>query len=175
MAAAYSMIKVKLLALEGFITDITERKLAEDKLMLYREIVTHSNDAIVITSPEGLYLEQNAANKTLIGFSDEELEGKTPAIVVGEEPFSALKAKLEEDGIFTGEMFVSAKDGTKVDIDVSAFTVNDETGKIANLVGIVRDITERDVKKSRSRWKGLSPSRCSPEALPTTLIIFSPL
>ncbi|MBE9532355.1 MAG: PAS domain S-box protein, partial [Proteobacteria bacterium] len=133
----------ELVALEGFASDITERKLAEDKLMLYREVITHSNDAIVITDADGIYLEQNAANKAHIGFSDEDLLGKTPGYVVGEEGFAALKAKLEKDGKYVGEMLVTAKDGTKVDVDVSAFTVKDETGKIANLVGIVRDITER--------------------------------
>lgn len=133
----------ELVALEGFITDITERKLAEDKLMLYREVITHSNDAIVITSADGIYLEQNAANKALVGYSDEELSGKSPGHVVGDESFAALKAKLEKDGKYFGEMLITAKDGSKIDIEVSAFTVKDETGNIANLVGIIRDITER--------------------------------
>jgi PAS domain S-box-containing protein len=129
--------------LEGFASDITERKLAEDKFALYKEVITHSTDAIVITSPEGIYLEQNTANKALIGYSDEELQDKTPSYVVGEEAFGALKARLEKDDKYRGEMLVTAKDGTKVDVEVSAFTVRDATGNIANLVGIVRDITER--------------------------------
>ena len=130
-------------AIEGFITDITERKLAEDKLTLYKEVITHSTDAIVITSPEGLYVEQNTANKALVGYSDEDLQGKTPAFMVGEEAFDALKAKLDKEGMYRGEMLLTVKDGTKVDIEISAFTVKDDTGKIANLVGIIRDITER--------------------------------
>ncbi len=47
---------------------------------LYREIFAHSNEPIVIIDPQGHYLEQNRAHRDLLGYSDEELKGQTPAI-----------------------------------------------------------------------------------------------
>ena len=34
---------------------------------LYREIFTHSNEPIAIISPDGHYIEQNAAHRNLLG------------------------------------------------------------------------------------------------------------
>ncbi|MEE9543788.1 MAG: PAS domain S-box protein, partial [Thermodesulfobacteriota bacterium] len=133
----------ELIALEGFASDITERKLAEDKLMLYKEVIIHSNDAIVIRTPNGVFLEQNTASKALMGYSDEELEGTTPALMIGEETFEVVKAKLKKFGTSLGDEVITRKDGTKVDVEVSAFTVKDDTGEPAQIVGIIRDITER--------------------------------
>jgi PAS domain S-box-containing protein len=47
---------------------------------LYREIFVHSNEPIAINDPEGYYVEQNSAHRELLGYDDDELEGKTPAI-----------------------------------------------------------------------------------------------
>src|SRR5882724_9317886 len=71
---------------------------------LYREIFTHSSDAIAIIDPEGHYLEQNAAHRSLMGYTDEELQGKTPAIHLGEEMFSQIARALSEKGEYRGEI-----------------------------------------------------------------------
>ncbi len=133
----------ELVAIEGFISDITERKLAEDKLMLYKEVITHSNDAIVIRTPDGIFLEQNAASKAFMGYSDEELEGTTAELTLGKDTFEAVKAKIDKDGYYLGEAVVTCKDKREVDVEVSAFIVKDDTGEPARIVCITRDITER--------------------------------
>ena len=50
---------------------------------LYREIFAHSKEAIAIIDPDGYYLQQNGAHFTLLGYADDDLEGKTPAILLG--------------------------------------------------------------------------------------------
>lgn len=134
-------------AIEGFITDITERKLAEDKLMLYKEVITHSNDAIMIRTSDGLFLEQNTASKAFFGYSDEELEGTTPALIMGDEAFEAFMTTVKKHGAYMGEVVITRKDGSKVDVEISCFTVKDETGEPAQTVGIIRDITERKLRE----------------------------
>ena len=130
-------------ALEGIITDITERKLAEDKLMLYKEVITHSNDAIIIRTPDYIFLEQNTASKALFGYSDEELNNTTPALMIGDEAFDAFVAKMKKDATSVNEVVITRKDGSLMDVEVSAFIVKDDTGEPAQIVGIFRDITER--------------------------------
>src|SRR5687767_6192562 len=67
----------------GFVT--SSARPVELDASLYREVFTHSKEAIAIISPEGYYLEQNGAHYNLLGYTDDELEGQTPAIHMGEE------------------------------------------------------------------------------------------
>jgi PAS domain S-box-containing protein len=110
---------------------------------LYREIFVHSNEPIAILDPEGRYLEQNLAHQELLGYSDEELEGQTPAIHLGVEVFQAIAADLATKGKYRGEIVSRRKDGELRDIELSAFATRDEAGQPICYVGIKRDVTER--------------------------------
>jgi len=69
---------------------------------LYRQAFLHSNEAIAILDPDGFYIEQNRAHRNLLGFSDDELEGMTPAIHMGEQMFCEVAAALRERGEYRG-------------------------------------------------------------------------
>ncbi|WHZ22348.1 MAG: Response regulator receiver protein [Nitrospira sp.] len=121
-----------------------ERKHAEKNLSLYREIIAKSNDAIAIIDPEGRYLEQNAAHRKLLGFSDGDLRGKTPAIHLGDDIFQVIAQNLAAQGTYVGEVSSRTATGTSLDIHLSAFAVRNEAGDPICYVGIKRDITERE-------------------------------
>ncbi len=110
---------------------------------LYKEIFTHSNDAIAILSPAGDYLEQNAAHRNLLGYEDEELYGETPAIHMGEEAFSMIARELMEKGEYRGEITSRTKNGEARQIELSAFAMRNARGEPICYVGIKRDITAR--------------------------------
>lgn len=112
-------------------------------LDLYRGIFIHSNEAIAIISPEGVYLEQNKAHASLLGYADEELEGLTPAVHMGQEMFNAVARELAEKGEFQGEVTGRTKSGDSLRIELSAYAMRDHTGKTLCYVGIKRDITEQ--------------------------------
>jgi PAS domain S-box-containing protein len=140
--------------ISGMIMDITERKQAEEALKLYREIFYHSNDGIGIINPEGFYLEQNPAHIKLIGYSAEELKGKTPAIHLGNETFLKIIEEQTKKGVYRGEIISHGKLGEKKDIDLSAFTITNKNGEVICYVGIKRDITER--KRVQEQLQNLS-------------------
>lgn len=112
-------------------------------LELYREIFAHSNEAIAILDSRGQYVEQNLAHADLLGYSDEELRGKTPAVHMGEELFSQIADQLQKEGEFRGEITSTSKSGQVLHIQLSAFPLKDDSGKTIGYVGIKRDITER--------------------------------
>ncbi len=125
------------------------------KQALYKKIVENSNDAIAIIDPQGRYLEQNAAHRLLIGYSDKELEGKTPAIHFGEEAFARVVSALAETGEFRGEITSVTKSGDRRDIELAAFALRDESGEVVCYVGIKRDVTprkkvERELRESEA-------------------------
>ncbi|MDC4223796.1 MAG: MEDS domain-containing protein [Candidatus Manganitrophus sp.] len=84
--------------------EIAEHRRADERLDLYRRIVASANDAIGIIDPNGFYLEQNKSHQDLIGYSDEALQGKTPAIHLGEEGFGRVSEELTKKGTYRGSM-----------------------------------------------------------------------
>jgi PAS domain S-box-containing protein len=127
----------------GLCCDITERKRTEQKLTLYKEIFDNSIDGIAVIDPQGYYLEQNSAHRSIVGYTDEELRDKTPAIHLGEEVFSNLTQELATSGMYRGEVISHTKNGASIPLELSAFAVRNDLGEPIYYVGIKRDITER--------------------------------
>jgi len=117
-----------------------ERRLA-DVLALYRAVFLNSTEAVAIVDRNGRYLEQNPAHRALLGYTDEELTGRSPAIHLGDEVFSAIVADLQQLGVSRREVTSRAKDGVERIIDLSAFVVRDRAGAPVCYVGIKRDVT----------------------------------
>lgn len=110
---------------------------------LYQAIFSHSREAIAIIDPQGFYLKQNSAHAQLLGYSDAELKGKTPAIHMGEAVFNQLARELMEKGEYRGEVVSQTKAGETRYIELSAFAMRNTAGDPVCYVGIKRDITER--------------------------------
>ena len=110
---------------------------------LYREIFAHSKEAIAIIDPDGYYLQQNGAHFTLLGYADNDLEGKTPAIYLGEETFQNIMRELVRKGDYAGETICRTKSGEERTIEVSVFTMRSGLGEPQCYVSIKRDITAR--------------------------------
>jgi PAS domain S-box-containing protein len=122
--------------------DITDRKRAEERLKLYREIFLNSNDAIVIIDADGFFIEQNCAHQSLLEYTDAELEAETPRLIAGER-FSEIAKSLAKKGTFRGETTNFTKNGTRLAIDLAAYSVINDGGDVICHVCVKRDITER--------------------------------
>jgi PAS domain S-box-containing protein len=116
---------------------------------LYREIFAHSKEAIAIVDPDGFYLQQNGAHFTLLGYADDDLRGKTPAIYLGEETFREIFRKLLRTSDYFGEHVCLTKSGEERAIELSIFTMRSGLGEAQCYVSIKRDITAR--KKTEER------------------------
>ncbi len=123
------------------IKDIALEPQIKEKLKLYKEIIANANDGIAIVDPQGYYIEQNAAHHLLLGYSDEELQGKKPTIHLGEAEFNRIMEALEKHGTYRGEACSENKNGMIVDLDLSAFAVRDSRGKLLCYVSSQRDIS----------------------------------
>src|SRR5215216_4274791 len=116
---------------------------------LYREIFAHSREAIAIIDPDGFYLQQNGAHFTLLGYTDDDLKGKTPAVYLGEETFQKVFKQLVETGDYSGESICRTKSGEQRNIDLSVFTMRSGLGEPLCYVSIKRDITARKRAEER--------------------------
>jgi len=117
-------------------------KLYKEKYNLIYQVFLNVKDAVAILDSEGRYIEQNKSHQELIGYSIEELKGKTPAIHLSEEEFEKILKTIEEKGSFFGEVKSKAIDGKVKNIELFAFPIKDENGKVLYYVRIKRDITK---------------------------------
>ena len=116
---------------------------------LYREIFAHSKEAIAIIDPEGFYLQQNGAHFTLLGYADDDLEGETPALYLGEKTFNTILKQLIASGEYSGEHTARTKSSEERNIDLSMFTMRSGLGEPQCYVSIMRDITVRKNTEAR--------------------------
>ena len=130
-------------AIAGHVAFAVDQMRVEAKLTLYREIFSHSSDAIAIIGTDGRYREQNLAHHELIGYGDPEIMGKTPELHLGAERFQEVAASLETDGLYRKDVISTTKSGVQLDVELSAFTVRDASGVPLCYVGIKRDISQR--------------------------------
>ncbi len=141
----------EIIALEGFVTDITEQKQAEDALKLneakYRTLVTQSPDGIFVADIEGNLLSVNAAMSEHLQYSEKELLSMSVWDFVSpeyknqhlERMSDMLKGEPLDEPV---EYKVTCKDGSIGWAEVVSFPYfNDDT--IVGFQGIARDVTGR--------------------------------
>ena len=130
---------------EGTIEDITERKRAEETLLLIRNAVESASDAIGMSDPQGHHFYQNKSFTNLFEYTAEELE----AAGGGQVAFSSSDTAREVfDAImngrsWSGETEMTSKSGRRFPVFLRADAIKDDVGKIISALGTFTDITER--------------------------------
>ncbi|MDD1685876.1 PAS domain S-box protein [Methanoregula sp.] len=126
--------------LVGAIQDITGRKMAEESLHLFKDLVEHSSDAIGMSTPEGRHYYQNESFNRLFGdIGDNPPDSVYADKAIGKEVFDTIIG----GGIWQGEVKMFGKDQTILDIFLRAYTIRNQDGRVIGLVGLHTDITER--------------------------------
>jgi len=141
------------------ISDITERRQVEEALKSSEErlriLFEYAPDAIYLTDLKGTFLDGNRAAEKMCGYRKEELIRKTFLKLNLLSPEQTMKAArlLAKNalGYPTGpdEFMLNRKDGGKIPVEISTFTVKINGKKVA--LGIARDITERKRAESALR------------------------
>lgn len=127
------------------------KKLYEETRLLESTVV-NAKDAVVITTadldnggPEIVYV--NDAFSMISGYTADEVIGKTPRILQGDDTDRAelnrLKERLSKGRPFTGELKNYTKDGEPYWLDISINPIFDDDGVMTHFTAIERDITER--------------------------------
>jgi sigma-B regulation protein RsbU (phosphoserine phosphatase) len=138
---------------QGTVVDVTERKLAEEKLQeseaKFRRIVETSAQGFLMTDNDQRIIDVNDAFCRMLGFSKGEILGKKPASLATDEFRKYLESnsrRLLGQKYRTFEGTFKAKDGRGVPVLIHANTLDDEKGAKLGHVGFIADLTEQ--KKS---------------------------
>jgi len=127
------------------ITDITERKRAEEALQRQANLLEQTHDAILVWEFPRTIIFWNRGAEQLYGFSRDEALGRRAHELlhtVHPAPIPTFEAALERDGEWTGELGHTTRDGRQIVVDSRQVLMR--TGDNRKLVlETNRDITER--------------------------------
>jgi len=137
----------RLVAYDGLITDITQRKKTEDAVReseeKYRSLFESSLDAIFLEDLPGNILDCNDSACKMLGYSKEELLSLTVSDLVSPDVARGLDgviAKVAEGGLRL-ETFNKRKDGQIIPCEVSTRLIM--VGGEKRVIAFVRDLSER--------------------------------
>jgi PAS domain S-box-containing protein len=130
--------------------DITERKQAEEALRersaWINAILEASPSAIYAMDKEGIVLSWNKAAERIFGGSKEETIGRLLPYVP-EEKLEELRVNLNkilrEEPFLGVELLRRKKDGSPIDISMSAAPLYDSSGAVKGIMAIATDITQQ--------------------------------
>ena len=129
------------------VVDVTERADAQDARRQLARIVEDSGDAIFSATPEGIGTSWNAAAQRLYGYTSQEMIGHQLSVLVPADLLAEQQqqlARLNAGGTTERrETTRRRKDGSLVEVLITASPSTDSNGAVVGMSLIVQDITER--------------------------------
>lgn len=117
------------------------------QLLLFRQVVEHSNDAVfIIDALSGRFLDFNETASTWLGYPPEELRLMGPADIVVQlgsaEAWRDVVAKIHRDQGLVWERNFRRKDATTFPVEVALTAIEVEGQTV--ILNVARDISERE-------------------------------
>ena len=126
----------------NFLSDITDRKQAEEELKLYHRIFMASSDGISIVDPEGKIIEMNPAQIKYVGESRRMAIGQHVTSGLERNDAETVRQSIEKTKHFRGEIKFPGTEDSHHYVDLSVFPIFNDEGDLTCFVGMGRDITE---------------------------------
>ncbi len=137
----------------AYLRDITARKAGEEATQLLAAIVESSSDAIISKDLNGTIMSWNKGAQRLFGYTAEEAIGKPVTMLIPperheEEPQILARIRRGER-IEKYETIRRRKDGSTVNVSLTASPIKDREGNVIGASKIGHDITERVQQEAR--------------------------
>ncbi len=137
------------------VTDITERRRAEEHIRYQASLLENVSDAIVATDMQFVIRSWNKGAEALYGWTTEEAIGKSFGQVVPTSYPSndrdEVWAQFLAEGHWQGEVIQTRRDGTQVNVLAAVTFIRDSSGNPIGAVAINRDITEQKQAEEKIR------------------------
>jgi len=127
-------------------------KQAEEQLRLLHDAVASVNESVMITDSEGIIIYANQAFTDMSGYSQEEVLGRTPAILNSSQQagkfYQHYWQTIKAGKPWSGRLLDRRKDGTIFPVHMSVapiFDANDANDAITHFVAIHEDLSEYEL------------------------------
>lgn len=141
--------------LVGLTYNITERKQAEETRQLLAAIVESSDDAILGKTLDGTIVSWNKGAENLYGYTFAEINGKPLSLLIPPDyadDFPEIMDRLRRgERVQHYETVRQRKDGTRIDVSLTASVIKNASGNIIGASVIARDITRRKQAEEQLR------------------------
>lgn len=131
----------------GTCQDITETIQYEEKLALSSLIVNSSHDAILSITLDGMITSWNKGAENILGYSSEDAIGQSIYMLIPDELKEEeikINASIKDNKVIDGyETVRIKKDGTHVDISLTASPIVNEFNQVIGASKIMRDISSQ--------------------------------
>jgi PAS domain S-box-containing protein len=143
--------------------------------MKYKALFDFANDAVFIMNLKGEQITVNNKGAEMLGYTAEELSGKSFEDVIASVESQSARNKLR--GLLSGksygpyERIVRKKDGTEFPVEITATLIRNAAGEPLFIQSVVRDISEQKeieetLKESKAMYRILIET--SPDAVTVT-------
>jgi diguanylate cyclase (GGDEF)-like protein/PAS domain S-box-containing protein len=138
--------------------DVTERKLAEEKLRLSATVLEHIADGVTVLDVHGRILATNPAFTQITGYTEREALGQQSSLTRPgrhDEPlYQQMWRDLADSGFWRGERWEKRKNGEAYLEWLTVSSVRDDQDEVTHYVCVFSDITE--VKESQDKLDHLA-------------------
>jgi len=138
----------------GAVQDVTDRKVAAERLRILDAVLSSSGQATAITDALGMVTFANAAVHRLWGYPDEALMGQRLFDAWrSEQDLATLLERAQAGEVQTFEMPASRLDGSPFRLGVTAEAVRGAEGTLTQILFSFADVTERHRAQEALRLK----------------------
>jgi len=135
-------------------SDITERKLAEDKTLFHANLLSKVEQSVIATDSFGNIIYWNEASHKIYGWSEAEAIGKN-AIDLLFAPSSVKEGNDILENLKVGdsgasEILMKSKDLREFTVFISTSLIKNESGKLIGLIGVSLDITNKKLAEEKT-------------------------
>lgn len=153
--------------------EISERRKSIATTSFLASLVKSSNDAIICISPEEIITVWSDSAEQMFGYTAQEAVGQSWKLISHAQTFEDQRGTLHYlkrgQVIQNLEVVLRHKNGYPLDIEVSAFPLIDEDGKVYAITGFHRDISAR---KQHERERLITQARLQAIMDNTPAVVF---
>lgn len=136
--------------------DITEKRRAEEKLLLASKVIENTSEGMMVTDPEGVIQMVNPAFTSITQYTPKEAIGQTPRILRSDRHdqdfYRDMWRVLITTGRWEGEIWNRRKNGEAYPEWLTISAVKGGQGETTNYVALFHDMTERKQSEEEIRY-----------------------
>ena len=144
------------LRVAGTARDITASRSAERERRVSSEVLRSMAEAVVVFDRDFVFVSINPAFARMTGYGDAEVIGLSTSVLDSQqhdpEFYHRMRAELESNGLWAGEIWQQRKDGSEFLCWLQASGVQDAGGERGHYVAVLSDITDQKRAEQELRY-----------------------